>query len=68
MQVTASGALTSTYGKIKVVETYTFTFWNVGAYSTMHAKARLKVSFSKLFDSHVIEGTFSGGQMVLSAF
>ena len=61
VQVTASGALTSTYGKIKVVETYTFTFWNVGAYSTMHAKARLKVSFSKLFDSHVIEGTFSGG-------
>ena len=61
VQVTASGSLTSTFGEIKVVETYTFTFWNIGSYSTRYGKASLKVTFSSLFDSHVIEGTFSGG-------
>ena len=61
VQVTASGSLTSTYGEVKVVETYTFTFWNIGAYSTRYGKASLKVTFSSMFDSHVIEGTFSGG-------
>ncbi|GAA4407511.1 hypothetical protein GCM10011450_06920 [Advenella faeciporci] len=60
VQLTASGSITETFPTAKIVTTFEFAFWNLGAYSPKHGKAVLKISSSH-DEPNVLVGTFSGG-------
>lgn len=63
VKLTAKGSKTRKIGDLTVLETYTFTFWNVGNYVPQYKAASLRVDFTSKThnDYNVMTGTFSGG-------